>query len=208
MPAARSAKGVRAAQKEARPGEIVAAALEVFARDGFAGTRLEEVARRVGISKGTIYLYFDTKEDLFKACVSETIGRHVAETSEMAAQFSGSTADLVEEIVNRLASRLSQPQYRTILILMISEGPRFPELVEFYYEEVLLPGLTALKGVLDRGIARGELREPAVTSYPMLLMSPVIMTVIWNHLFGSRTEIALKELLKAHFDAFLNGIKT
>ncbi len=207
MPSQGSAKGVRAAQKEARPGEIVEAALEVFARDGFAGTRLEEVAKRAGISKGTIYLYFDTKEDLFKACVRETIGRHVAETSEMAAQFTGATHDLIEEIVVRLASRLSQPQYKTILLLMISEGPRFPELVEFYYGEILSPGLAALQGVLDRGVARGELRQSALTDYPMLLMSPVIMTVIWNHLFGSQTEIELKKVLRAHFDAVLNGLK-
>jgi len=207
MSATAQAKGVRAAQKEARPGEIVEAALEVFARDGFAGARLEEVAKRVGISKGTIYLYFDTKEELFKACVRETIGRHVTETSEMAAQFTGSTADLMQEIVSRLADRFFQPQYRTIMLLMISEGRRFPELVNFYYDEVLSTGLKALRGVLERGIARGELRESALSDYPMLLMSPVMMTLIWNHLFGSHSEIDIEKALQAYFDAVLNGLK-
>jgi AcrR family transcriptional regulator len=182
MTATARKKGVRAAQKEARPGEIAAAALKLFARDGFAGTRLEEVAKRAGISKGTIYLYFDTKEDLFKACVRETVGTHLAETTEIAATF-------------------------TILLLMISEGKRFPELVNFYHAEVLSQGLAMLTKILERGVERSELRKTAVMDFPMLLMSPAIMYVIWDHLFGAHKKLDLSDVLHAHLDAMLEGIK-
>jgi AcrR family transcriptional regulator len=207
MTATARKKGVRAAQKEARPGEIAAAALKLFARDGFAGTRLEEVAKRAGISKGTIYLYFDTKEDLFKACVRETVGTHLAETTEIAATFTGPTEELLREVVVRMASRLSQPEFRTILLLMISEGKRFPELVNFYHAEVLSQGLAMLTKILERGVERSELRKTAVMDFPMLLMSPAIMYVIWDHLFGAHKKLDLSDVLHAHLDAMLEGIK-
>lgn len=203
---ARRKKGVRAAQKEARPKEIVEAALAVFARDGFAGTRLEDVAERVGISKGTIYLYFENKEEVFKACVRETIGSHLKETMAMATRFEGSTADLLREIFRRISSSLSLPAYRTILLLLISEGQRFPELVSFYYEELLGPGVEGLGAIIQRGVDRGEFRDTGLAAYPMLIMSPVIASVIWNHLFSDKKSFALKDALQAHLDTVLDGL--
>ncbi|NKB43686.1 MAG: TetR family transcriptional regulator [Alphaproteobacteria bacterium] len=208
MPAtAAQKKGTRAAQKEARPKEIVEAALAIFARDGFAGTRLEDVAERVGISKGTIYLYFENKEELFKACVRETLGSHVKETMELAAAFDGPTPDLLREIVRRISGRLTKPAYRTILLLLISEGQRFPELVSFYHSEIIGPGAEGLGGVIQRGIDRGEFKETGLSKFPMMLMSPVIASVIWNHLFGDDVEIDPSEALQTHLDTMLDGLK-
>lgn len=200
-------KGVRAAQKEARPKEIVEAALQVFARDGFAGTRLEDVAEQVGISKGTIYLYFENKEELFKACVRETVGTHIAATQEFASHFEGHTSDLLREIVKRISERLSNDSYRTILLLLISEGQRFPELVSFYFEEILSPGLEGLRGVIARGIARREFRDTGLVNYPMLLMSPVMASVVWNHLFGAKERLDLPDLLQVHLETVLDGLR-
>ncbi len=201
-------QGIRAAQKEARPREIVEAALEIFARDGFAGTRLDDVAEKVGISKGTIYLYFDTKEELFKACVRETIGAHLTDTRTMAAQFEGDTADLLYEIVQGLGHRLTKGGFQTILILMISEGKRFPELVSFYFDEIISSGLQLLRTVIQRGIDRGEFRETSLTDYPQLLVSPVMMSVIWNHLFASKGgPLDVEKVLRTHVDTLLDGLR-
>ena len=200
-------KGVRAAQKEARPREIVESALAIFARDGFAGTRLEDVADRAGISKGTIYLYFENKEELFKACVRETLGSHVKETMEMAATFDGPTPDLLREIVRRVSGRLTKSAYRTILLLLISEGQRFPELVSFYHSEIIGPGIEGLGAVIQRGVDRGEFRETGLAKFPMMLMSPVIASVIWNHLFGDKNEIDFSHALQTHLDITLDGLK-
>lgn len=200
-------RGVRAAQKEARPKEIVQAALTIFARDGFAGARLDDVADQVGISKGTIYLYFKNKEELFKACVQETVGAHLAATQEFAANFEGDTADLLREVVNSVSERLFQDGYRTILLLLISEGQRFPELVSFYFEEILSPGLKVLRGIIARGVERGEFRDTGLAKYPMLLMSPVMASVIWNHMFSDWERLDLPELLNIHLETMLDGLK-
>ena len=206
--AAQKKKGIRAAQKEARPKEIVTAAREVFARTGFAGTRLDDVAEKVGISKGTIYLYFDTKEDLFKACVRETVGAHIKGSRELAAHFEGDTADLLYEIIQGLGAQLTQGGFQTILILMISEGKRFPELVSFYYEEILSSGLEILRTVVQRGIDRGEFRDNGLVDYPQLLASPALMSVIWNHLFAPKGgSLDFEAVLKTHVNTLLEGLK-
>lgn len=200
-------KGVRAAQKEARPKEIVQAALTIFARDGFAGARLDDVADQVGISKGTIYLYFENKEELFKACVRETVGAHLLASQEFAANFEGQTSDLLREIVTRVSERLFQDGYRTILLLLISEGQRFPELVSFYFEEILSPGLRVLRGIIARGVERGEFRDTGLAKYPMALMSPVMASVVWNHMFGNWEKLDLPDLLNVHLETMLDGLK-
>lgn len=205
--AALARKGTRAAQKEARPREIVDAALAIFAKDGFAGTRLDDVAEMAGISKGTIYLYFKTKEDLFKACVRETLGAHLTDTQARAHTFEGDTADLLREIASGIGQRLSQGDYRTILILLISEGPRFPELVSFYLAEIIKPGIEILSAVIRRGVDRGEFKETGLSEFPMLLISPVMMTMIWNHLFSEYRTIDLEDALQTHLNTIIEGLR-
>ena len=197
----------RAAQKESRPKEIVDAALAVFAGKGFAGARLDDVAEKAGISKGTIYLYFDTKEDLFKACVRETLGAHLEGSRDLADSFDGDTSDLLRKIVGGIGQQLSKGEFRTILLLLISEGPRFPELVSFYQNEIIRPGMGILGAVIQRGVERGEFKRTGLSDFPMLLMSPVMMTVIWNHLFSDLKEINLDEALQVHLTTLLNGLQ-
>ena len=207
-PATTEKRGSRAAQKEARPKEIVEAALSVFACDGFAGARLDDVADKVGISKGTIYLYFDTKEDLFKACVRETLGAHLAGTRDLAAKFEGNTADLLRQIVTGIGNRLAKGDFRTILILLISEGKRFPELTSFYQTEIIGPGLDVLRAVIQRGIDRGEFRKTGLLDFPMLIMSPIVMSVIWTHLFTDMSPLDIDVVLETHLDTLLDGLCT
>lgn len=168
-------------RKEARPGELTAAALELFVEKGFAATRLDEVAARAGVSKGTLYLYFDSKEALFKAVVREGLLPALAEGERIVANFQGASADLLREIVMGWWELIGTKPIGGIPKLIIAEARNFPEIARFYYDEVIVRGVALLKQVLARGIERGEFRsfDPEVMVH--LIFAPLIMRVIWRH---------------------------
>src|SRR6187549_559455 len=124
-------------RKEARPAEIVAAALDVFVERGFAATKLEEVARRAGVTKGTVYLYFESKEALFKAVVRETIVPIFARGEQMVAEHQGSSADLLTQLMRKWWERIGETSLSGIPKLMMAEAGNFPALARFYYDEVI-----------------------------------------------------------------------
>lgn len=199
-------KNQRSAKKEARPKEIILAALSVFESNGFAATRLEDVAHFAKISKGTIYLYFDNKEELFKACVRETVGKPIEETLGIANKFDGSTEKLLHEIADKIGNTFSNPEYRSIFYLIVSEGKRFPELVSFYYEEVVMPGIKGLSNIIERGIKRGEIKKSKPEEQALMLISPVIFSNIWNRLFITK-KIDLGETLHSYINIWLDGMR-
>ena len=199
-------KNSRTVQKEDRPKEIISAALNVFERNGFAGTRLEEVAKFAGISKGTIYLYFNNKDELFKACVRETVGKPIAQTFESAIKFEGSTKILLHELAEKIGDTFSDPEYRSIFFLIVSEGKRFPKLVKFYYEEVITPSVSRLSNIIQRGVDRGDIKSSISEEDALLLLSPVIFINVWNRLFGNEKKIDLKDTLHSHIDIWLDGM--
>ena len=200
-------KSSRTVQKEARPKEIISAALNVFESNGFAGTRLDEVAKFAGISKGTIYLYFENKDELFKACVRETVGKPIAETLESVTKFEGPTEKLLHELAEKIGNTFSDPGYRSIFFLIISEGKRFPNLVKFYYDEVINPSVSSLSNIIQRGVDRGDIKNRISQEDALLLLSPVIFINVWNRLFGNEKKIDLKETLHSHIDIWLNGTR-
>ena len=150
-------------RKEARPAEIVAAALDVFVERGFAATKLEEVARRAGVTKGTVYLYFESKDALFKAVVRETIVPIFARGEQMVAEHQGSTADLFGELVRKWWELIGETSLSGIPKLMMAEAGNFPVLARFYYDEVISRGHRLMASVLERGIKSGEFRKLDVT---------------------------------------------
>src|ERR1700694_754526 len=145
-------------RKEARPAEIVAAALDVFVERGFATTKLEEVARRAGVTKGTVYLYFESKEALFKAVVRETIVPIFARGEQMVAQHHGSAADLFSELVRKWWELIGETSLSGIPKLMMAEAGNFPVLARFYYDEVISRGQRLMARALERGVESGALR--------------------------------------------------
>ncbi|MEZ7847431.1 MAG: TetR/AcrR family transcriptional regulator [Polaromonas sp.] len=147
----------RERRKEARPGELLDAALNLFVEKGFAATRMEEVAKRAGVSKGTVFLYFTSKEELFKAVVRENISGRFEEWNAEFLTYEGSAADMLHHCMSTWWHRIGSTQASGITKLMISEGGHFPDIVQFYQEEVVRPGHVLIRQVLQRGIDRGEI---------------------------------------------------
>jgi AcrR family transcriptional regulator len=170
-------------RKDARPGEILEAALDLFVEKGFAATRLEDVAQRAGVSKGTVYLYFDGKEDLFKAVIRSGMVRAIEEAERRVATYPGSAADLLRELYIAWWQNIGGTKLAGIPKLMISEAQNFPELARFYYEEVIQRGSQLFAQTIERGIERGEFRRVNVDHTVRAMVSPLIMRAILEHSF-------------------------
>jgi AcrR family transcriptional regulator len=197
-------------RKEARPAEIVAAALDVFVERGFAAARLEEVARRAGVTKGTVYLYFKNKEALLKAVVRENIVPVIARGEAVAQAFTGSARELLARLLRDTWKLIGESSLSGIPKLMMAEAANFPELASFYYEEVVRRGQRLLAGVIERGIASGEFRPVDVKLAVRLAMAPVLHAVTWKHSFALciREGLDFDKFLDTHIDLFLHGIAT
>ena len=175
----------RERRKEARPGELLDAALDLFVEKGFAATRSEEVAARAGVSKGTLFLYFPTKEELFKAVVRENMSGRFAEWQEEFETFEGSTPDMVRYCMRVWWERIGATRASGITKLMISEARNFPELAAFYQQEVIRPGTELVRRILQRGIARGEFRPLDIDYAVFGIVAPMIFLIMMKHSLGA-----------------------
>jgi len=171
----------RERRKEARPGELLEAALDLFVEKGFAATRSEEVAARAGVSKGTLFLYFPSKEELFKAVVRENMVRHQTEGAEEIARFEGPTADLLEYLMLEWWRRYGATKASGISKLVMSEASNFPDLARFFQEEVVTPGHAMIRSVVQRGIDRGEFRSVDMDLTVHSVLAPLLFLVTWKH---------------------------
>jgi TetR/AcrR family transcriptional regulator len=175
----------RTRRKEARPAELVAAALALFVEKGYAGTHVEHIAQRAGVSKGTLFLYFESKEDLFKAVVRENVSSALREGFEEVRAWQGSTADLVPHLMLQWWRRYGDTPAGGLTKLMMSEARNFPTLAHFYQQEVVLPAQELIRATLRRGIRRGEFRRVNVDLALYSLLSPLIYLVMWKHSLGA-----------------------
>ena len=189
MPATRTTPAAcdhprRERRKQARPGELLDAALALFVEKGFAATRMEEVAARAGVSKGTVFLYFPTKVDLFKAVVRENISGRFGPWNSELEHFQGSSAELLRHAMLSWWERVGATQASGISKLMLSEGGNFPEIAEFSRQEVVEPGHTLMGRVIDRGIARGEFRPVRTDHAVHGVISTMIFLALAKHSAG------------------------
>jgi len=191
--------GARAQRAAERRDAILAAALDEFASRGFAATRLDDVAKRAGVAKGTIYLYFADKETLFqeliRAQLSPVVGG-VIHASHADIPLRVFTKQLIEVFVREVLGT----RRKDVIRLIITEGPRFPKLAEFYYREVIARVLEAVRALLRRAVERGELKDDALLRHPQLLAAPGIMAIIWSGLFERFEPLDVRALMQAHFD--------
>lgn len=198
----------RQRRKEARPAELTAAALELFIANGYAATRLEDVAAHAGVSKGTLYLYFESKEALFKAVIREGIVPVMAQGAELIEGFSGRAADLLRHLILAWWQRVGETPLGGVPKLMMSEAGNFPEVAAYYNEAVVTPGRELLRRVLARGMAQGEFRALDVETAIDVIFAPVLMLLIWRHSMaacGCRTHDP-QAFLATHLDLALNGL--
>ena len=189
----------RAARREQRRATILAAALEEFVARGFVAARLDDVARRARIAKGTIYLYFRDKESLFQELVRTMLSPLVG-TIEAAPLRDVPIRSVAEMIVEVFIKEIYGTRRKDVIRLIISEGPRFPKLAEIYYREVIARVVPVIRGRLALAVERGELSRDALARFPQLLVAPALLAVIWNGLFGRFAPLEVRELMRAHLD--------
>ncbi len=177
-----AAKRVR--RKDARPGELLDAALDLFVEKGFAATRVEEVAARAGVSKGTLFLYFPSKEELFKAVIRENISGRLQEWDGELETFEGGSAEMLGYCMNSWWSRIGATRASGLTKLMMSEASNFPDIAEFYRHEVIEPGHLLIRRILQRGVDRGEFK-PMDMDYAMYsVIAPMIFLTLSKHSAG------------------------
>ncbi|MEJ7687178.1 MAG: TetR/AcrR family transcriptional regulator [Variovorax sp.] len=200
----------RERRKEARPGELLEAALDLFVDKGFAATRAEEVAARAGVSKGTLFLYFPSKEELFKAVIVENLSGRFTEWNTEFEAFEGSTADMLRHCMSIWWERVGSTKASGLTKLMMSEGRNFPELAEFYRQEVVRPGHALLRRILRRGIDSGEFGPIDVDHAIYAVVAPMIFLMLWKHsaviCVDGEADIDPHKYLATQADIVLNGL--
>jgi len=193
-------------RKEDRPQEITAAAFEVFAEKGYSRARVQEVAARAGVSKGLLYLYFETKQALFKAVIRSVVIRRIdallaaVENTELSSE-----AFMRGPLIDFMKTLPGSP-VAVVIRLLIAEGQRHPDLVDFYWDNVVAKGLAALTTIVERGVEHGEFHDTAVTRLPQLVLAPVMVSVIWRILFAKH-ELDTDRLIETQIDMLLAYIK-
>lgn len=196
----------RKRRKDARPSEILEAGLVLFAERGFAATRLEDVARRAGIAKGTVYLYFSSKESLFEAALKDRMVSTMEGVGELTASFAGSTEELLGLVLRRIYDQMIEGDAGVLLRILISEGDRFPDLVTLYREVALSKGMATMKAILKRAEARGELRVSADEFDPRMIVAPIAILAIGGNVFGAQSHGDRDAFLARHLDLVLRGL--
>ena len=196
-------------RKDARPAEIVDAALAVFAEKGFSAARIDDVAARAGISKGTLYLYFTSKEELFKAVVRQALLPNLARVERLLAAHPGPAAERIALMIGQIGVLLQGTRIGVIPKLVIAEAGNFPELARFYHQEVIKRGLGLLGAEVERGIARGEFRPIDSGHGARLLVAPVLLAAIWKSTFEPHAGAPLDAaaFLGVALDVLLRGLR-
>jgi AcrR family transcriptional regulator len=195
---------------EDRPAEILAAALDVFSEHGFAATRMEEVARRAGVSKGAVYRYFETKEELFRAMVGSAILPNIQAVTGLLAQ-APSFEDAVRLATPALARRiLSNRQMTGVMRLIIAESRAHPELAELWHGSVVEPSLGLITGLIERAQARGEVRAGDPRLFAMGVMGPMFLSIIWRETFEpiGAQPVDLAALVDQHVETAIRGMRS
>lgn len=192
--------------KAERMREILTAALAEFYEEGFAAARLDSIAERAGVAKGTIYLYVSSKEALFEEAARNAVLPVLEDIEGAARRPSGPAEELLRQTLRTFYRRVIATDRRRLMRLLISEGPRFPKLLEFYHREIVSRAMAALTGIVHYGVDRGEFRAGPALEYPQIIVGPALAGAIWTILFGEIDPIDLDGLCDAHLEVLLNGL--
>jgi AcrR family transcriptional regulator len=198
-PSARpSSRAERAAE---RRQAIIEAALDEFISRGFTATRLDDVAKRAGVAKGTIYLHFKDKESMFEELISTAI-------VPLVGRMNGSVRDALEGFAKAFIQEVATTRRGDIVRLIVAEGPRFPRVADFYYREVISRGLAGMRALVELAIARGEIKQPELARFPQIVVAPAIIALIWKSLFERHSPLDATEMLRVHLDMIFGERRT
>ena len=195
-------------RKDARPAEIVAAAYAVFAEKGFAGAKLDEIAARAGVSKGALYLYFETKQEIFEAVVHDAIAPNIATIEALADAFPGRFVDLVRMVVPNIAALAATSQVGKVIKMVIGESGNFPELARFWHDELIARALGVLSRLVERAQQRGEVKPGDARNHAVSLISPMLLAVIFRETFApvGGKPFDIPALMQQHVETVLPGL--
>ena len=198
----------RRRRKEARPSELTAAALDLFVAKGFAATRLDEVAAAAGVSKGTLYLYFDSKEALFQSVIREGIIPIVDEAEAFAASHDGPSFDLLAIILQGWWENIGNTRLSGIPKLMVAEAQNFPEVATYYYEHVIRRARALIANALRVGMERGEFRRMDVDTCIDVVIGPMMTLLVWRRAMAHCIQNAPdpRAVLAAHLEILKAGL--
>ncbi len=196
-------------RKEARPAEIIDAALALFVEKGFAATKLDDVAKLAGVTKGTVYLYFENKEELLKSAVRETVLPTITAAEGLASDEQTDTITLMRLLINQWVYMMKNDKTSGITKLMIAESSNFPELAQFYLDEVVARTRKLFAHILERGMSRGEIRRLDIDYLTREIFGPLLLANIWRHSFEPFEEetIDMQAVSDFHLDVLLKGIQ-
>jgi TetR/AcrR family transcriptional regulator len=203
------AAGARQRRKDARPQELLDAALDLFVERGFAATRTEDVAVRAGVSKGTLYLYYPSKEELLKEVIRHHVINQIAEGAQIIREFTGTTPELLALVLRMWWDRIGETRASGIIKLMTSEVRNFPEIAQFYIDEVVAPSNQMLADVIQRGVDRREFRDVDVVEVVHALVGPLVFLALNKHSLGACSAAFLldpKAVIAAQIDMVLFGL--
>src|ERR1700756_3105741 len=189
----------RAARAAARRQAIIEAAMDEFIARGFTATRLDDIARRAGVAKGTIYLHFKDKESMFEELIRTAIVPLVG-TLTRPPPAGASIRDALEGFARVFIQEIATTRRGDIVRLIIAEGPRFPAIADFYYREVISRGLAGMRALIELAVARGEIRSPELARFPQIMVAPAIVAVVWKSLFEKHSPLDAIEMFRVHLD--------
>jgi AcrR family transcriptional regulator len=192
-----SSRAERAAE---RRGAIIEAAMDEFIARGFAATRLDDVAKRAGVAKGTIYLHFKDKESMFEELIRTAIVPLVKRLWATPPQPGASVRDMVEVFARTFIEEVATTRRGDLVRLVVAEGPRFPAVADFYYREVVTRGLAGMRALIELGIARGEIQHKNLARFPQIMVAPALIAVIWQSLFSKHAPLDAIEMFRVHLD--------
>jgi AcrR family transcriptional regulator len=197
-------------RKADRPAEIVSAALAVFAEKGFAAAKLDEIARRAGVSKGALYLYFETKEDLFRAVVGQAIAPNISVVKTMVAAHPGPLSDLVRGVTSHVAQVVQTQPLGGVLKMVVGEAGNFPEIARVWHDELVAQALGAMSGAIAAAQARGEVKPGDPRIYGLQLIAPLLVSVLWRETFEpvGAPAFDIPAVMAQHVETLLNGMLT
>lgn len=193
-------------RKQERPQEITDAAFSVFSEKGYASARVDDVAKRAGVSKGLLYLYFRTKEELFKAVIKNVVIRRVDALVLAVEETNLSSEDFLRGPLLDFMKRVPGSPIAVVIRLLVSEGHKHPDLVDYYWDNVVSKGLEAISSFIERGVHRGEFKNTAITKQPQLVLAPMMLAMIWRILFTKRS-LDTDKLMETQIDMILTYIK-
>lgn len=193
-------------RKDARPSEIIEAGIKEFAEHGFAGAKLERIAKSAGIAKGTVYLYYASKEALFLAAIEKYVVEVMAENETALDGFDGSTREVLIRLLTSIYERFTEGHAQTLLRILIAEGSRIPEVVDSYHQIAIQRGTALLGRILERGVARGEVSNTPILQNPQVVIAPAIFFAMHSMMFGHREKLDRDAYFDAHVEMVLNGV--